>query len=74
MTYTISDYLGNVFGFNQETGLISKNSNIVSGEDYEPCFSNSPSGPVFTGIYFKKSNQVLVMSGRLVKITDPETL
>lgn len=74
MITTITDSSGNVYGFNQETGLISKNSTILSGEDYEPCFLNSPDGPVFTGIYFKKTNQILGFSGNLLKITSPETL
>lgn len=74
MITTITDFSGNVYGFNQETGLISKNSTIVSGEDYEPCFLNFPDGPVFTGIYFKKTNQILGMSGRLSGIVNTETL
>lgn len=74
MITTITDNSGNVYGFNQETGLISKNSVIVSGEDYEPCFLNSPAGPVFTGIYMTKTNQILSVSGRTNKITDPDTL
>lgn len=74
MTNTITDMSGNIYGFNQDTGLISMNSTILSGEDYEPCFLNSPGGPVFTGIYFKKTDQVLCLSGRLIKLTPPETL
>lgn len=74
MITTISDQSGNVYGFNPETGLIYKNSVIVSGEDYEPCFVNSSVGPVFTGLYLKKTNQILGMSGKISKITNPETL
>ena len=74
MTSTITDFSGNIYEFNQDTGLISKNSVIVSGEDYEPCFLNSSSGPVFTGLYLKKTNQVLGLSGRLLNITSKETL
>lgn len=74
MINTITDTSGNVYGFNQETGLISINSVIVSGEDYEPCFLNSSGGPIFTGIYFKKTNQVLGVFGKFFNITPPEIL
>ena len=74
MTTNIIDPSGNIYEFNQETGLISRNSVILSGEDYEPCFLKSPGGPVFTGIYLTKTKQILGLSGRLTKITSPETL
>ena len=74
MINSITDYSGNTYEFNSETGLISRGSVILSGEDYEPCFLNSPGGPVFTGIYFKKTDQVLCLSGKLNKLTPPETL
>lgn len=74
MINTITDLSGNIFEFNSETGLISRNSVILSGEDYEPCFLNSPGGPVFTGIYFKKTNQFLGLSGKLSKLISLEIL
>lgn len=74
MTYSIVDFSGNSYKFNQDTGLIYKNSVIVSGEDYEPCFLNSPEGPIFTGIYFKKTYQILSISGKISPVTNPETL
>lgn len=74
MTSTITDFSGNTYEFNLDTGLISKNSVIVSSEDYEPCFVNSSQGPVFTGIYLKKTNQILSLSGKISNIKSPETL
>lgn len=74
MISSITDWSGNEYEFNSETGLISKNSVIVSGEDYEPCFINSSEGPIFTGIYLKKTNQILTINGKISKITSPETL
>ena len=74
---SIVDNLGNVFEFNQENGLISKNNVIVSGADYEPVFQTSPDNsypPVFVGIFLKREGSVLSMSGNIKKLINSRQL
>lgn len=62
----IIDSSGNVYEFNQETGLISKNNVILSGLEYEPVFVSHPDNsipPIFVGILSKRNGTVLCMSG-----------
>lgn len=73
----IIDLSGNVYEFNQENGLISKNDVILSGQDYEPVFVSHPDNsmpPVFVGIYFKKEGTVLSMSGNIHKLINSRQL
>lgn len=73
----ITDFTGNIYGYNEENGLLSKNDRILSSTEYEPLFINYPDSsepPVFVGIYFKTTNEVLGMSGKLSKIIDSNTL
>lgn len=74
---TIYDMNGNVFEYNPENGLISRNNIIVSGADYEPVFTTFPdhsSPPMCVGIYFKKTGQVLCKSGKLNRLIDSRQL
>lgn len=67
METRIIDQLGNVFEYNPENGLISRNNIILSGVDYEPVFVNYPDNsrpPIFVGILSKKNGTVLSMSGK----------
>lgn len=73
----IIDNLGNVYEYNPDNGLISKNDIIVSGADHEPVFSNYPDNsqpPIFVGIYLKKEGKVLGMSGTPRSLTDHRQL
>lgn len=73
----IIDSSGNVYEFNQETGLISKNDIILSGLEYEPVFVSNPDNstpPVFVGILSKRNGTVLSMSGNTHKIINSKQL
>lgn len=73
----IIDSSGNVYEFNQETGLISKNNVILSGLEYEPVFVSHPDNsipPIFVGILSKRSGTVLCMSGTTRKIINSKQL
>lgn len=68
---------GNVFEYDSETGLISRNNVIVSGEEFEPVFARfleNEAPPIVVGIYFKYLNKVLGKSGRLNDLTNSEKL
>lgn len=74
---TIIDTSGNVYEYNKENGLISKNNKILSGSDYEPVFASYPDNsepPIFVGILFLREGTVLSMSGKINKIIDSKTL
>lgn len=67
METKIIDQSGNVFEYNPENGLISRNNTILSGVDYEPIFVNYPDNsqpPIFVGILSKRNGTVLSMSGK----------
>jgi hypothetical protein len=55
---------GSVFEYSEETGLISKDGIVVSGNDYEPVFSSDKEGkPLFCGIYHKSEGRFISLSG-----------
>ena len=78
MEYTITDTSGNILIYNQDTGLISKNGNIVSSTSYEAVFTLSVTDkdapPKFSGILFKNENKVLSLSGNLRDLINPKLL
>mgnify|MGYP004448136891 CR=1 FL=1 len=72
-----SDELGNLYEYNPENGLISRNDTIISGSDYEPVFMKYPNNeapPECVGILNKLSGKVLTMSGRWTKVIDSKSL
>ena len=74
---SITDMSGNLYEFNPDNGLISRNNVILSGAEYEPVFSSyldNSAPPFFVGIYFKLENKVLSISGRLSKLINSRTL
>ena len=49
----IIDTSGNIYEYNQDNGLISRNDIILSGAEYEPVFVSYPDNsepPIFVGI------------------------
>ena len=77
MNNTITDLNGNVYEYNPENGLISRNDVILSGAMYEPVFAKSLDdsfAPVFVGIWIKSENRVLTKSGGKRSIIDSRSL
>lgn len=73
----ITDTSGNIYEYNQENGLISRNNVILSGADYEPVFVSYPDNsepPIFVGILFRRTGTVLSMSGKTSKIINSKSL
>lgn len=58
------------YQFDPETELIIWSGQILPGSEYEPVYLNSPEGPVFTGIYKKSTDTIILLSGREVENTD----
>lgn len=77
MNTTITDTSGNIYEYNQENGLISRNNVILSGADYEPVFVSYPDNsepPIFVGILSRRNGTVLSMSGKTNKIINSKSL
>jgi aconitase B len=77
MITTITDTLGNVYEYNSDNGLISRNDIVLSGSDYEPVFAtylDNSEPPIFVGIYSKRMGTVLSMSGKTNKIINSRSL
>lgn len=73
----ITDTSGNIYEYNQENGLISRNNVILSGADYEPVFVSYPDNsepPIFVGILSRRNGTVLSMSGKTSKIINSKSL
>lgn len=73
----IIDTSGNIYEYNQENGLISRNNVILSGADYEPVFVSYPDNsepPIFVGILSRRAGTVLSMSGKMSKIINSKSL
>jgi hypothetical protein len=77
MNTKITDTSGNIYEYNQENGLISRNDVILSGADYEPVFVSYPDNsepPIFVGILSRQTRTVLSMSGKTNKIINSKSL
>lgn len=77
MNTKIIDTSGNIYEYNQENGLISRNDVILSGADYEPVFVSYPDNsepPIFVGILSRQTGTVLSMSGKTNKIINSKSL
>lgn len=73
----IIDTSGNIYEYNQDNGLISRNDIILSGAEYEPVFVNYPDNsepPIFVGILSRRMGTVLSMSGKTNKIINSKLL
>ena len=73
----ISDTSGNIYEYNQDNGLISRNDIILSGAEYEPVFVSYPDNsepPIFVGILSRRMGTVLSMSGKTNKIINSKSL
>lgn len=66
---------GEKYSFDPETQRIFKAGILVPSIDAEPVFSEMESGePEFSGIYLRKTNQVLSRSGKLNTLTDSNNI
>lgn len=77
MTTQIYSETGSLYKFNSETGLISRDDVVVSSAECEPVFINFPDSsnpPMFVGIHFKYTNQVMGLSGKISKLINSDTL
>lgn len=73
----IIDTSGNIYEYNQDNGLISRNDVILSGAEYEPVFVSYPDNsepPIFVGILSRRMGTVLSMSGKTNKIINSKSL
>ena len=73
----IIDTFGNIYEYNQDNGLISRNDIILSGAEYEPVFVSYPDNsepPIFVGILSRRMGTVLSMSGKTNKIINSKSL
>lgn len=73
----IIDTSGNIYEYNQDNGLISRNDIILSGAEYEPVFVSYPDNsepPIFVGILSRRMGMVLSMSGKTNKIINSKSL
>lgn len=73
----IIDTSGNIYEYNQDNGLISRNDVILSGAEYEPVFVSYPDNsepPIFVGILSQRMGTVLSMSGKTNKIINSKSL
>lgn len=73
----IIDTSGNIYEYNQDNGLISRNDIILSGAEYEPVFVSYPDNsepPIFVGILSRRMGAVLSMSGKTNKIINSKSL
>ena len=71
------DTSGNIYEYNQDNGLISRNDIILSGAEYEPVFVSYPDNsepPIFVGILSRRMGTVLSMSGKTNKIINSKSL
>lgn len=68
---------GERYSYDPETGRLFRDGFVVSSVEAEPMFSNSPSPnipPRFTGIFFKGRNEILTLSGKYNKVSDPNSI
>ena len=73
----IIDTSGNIYEYNQDNGLISRNDIILSAAQYEPVFVSYPDNsepPIFVGILSRRMGTVLSMSGKTNKIINSKSL
>lgn len=64
---------GDYYRFDEETGRITKNNIVVPSYKAEPVFSdvsNRSNPPVFSGIWMKDTDQILMRSGNIHPVTD----
>lgn len=65
---------GEKYSFDPETERIYKDGYLLPISEVEPVYSNVPNkkdeAPRFSGLYFKNSNSILSLSGKLNPVTD----
>lgn len=64
---------GSVYRFDEETGIITKDNVVQPSYKCEAVYSdvtNRSQPPVFSGIYFKETNQLLTRSGNIHPVSD----
>lgn len=75
---TIATLKGEVYSFDPETKRIFKDGVLIPSSSVEPVYSgnsedkNDP--PKFSGIYFRDTNSILSLSGKINKLSNPESI
>lgn len=64
----ISNNDGSTYEYTPSNGLISKDGVVLSGERYEPVFTETEGAPSFCGIFFVFENKFLSTSGNLTSL------
>ena len=66
---------GERYSFDPDTQRIFKDGILIPDSEAEPVFSELESGePEFSGIYLKKTNQIVSRSGKVNTIVDPNNM
>lgn len=66
---------GDKYSFDPDTQRIFKGGILLGESEAEPVFSELESGePEFSGIYLKKTNQIVSRSGKINTITNPNNM
>lgn len=68
---------GEKYSYDERTGRIFKDGQVLSSSKAEPVFSyfgDSSVPPVFGGILLKDTNSILSLSGKISPVTDPNTI
>ena len=65
---------GEKYSFDPETERVYKNGFLLPTSEVEPVYSNVPNkteeAPRFSGLFFKNSNSILSLSGKLNPVSD----
>ena len=65
---------GERYSFDPETERVFKDGKLIPSTEAEPVYSNVPNDkdapPRFSGLYFKSSDSILSLSGKLSPVTD----
>jgi len=71
----IATLKGERYSFDPDTQRIFKDGILIPDSEAEPVFSELESGePEFSGIYLKRTNQVVSRSGKINTIVDPNNM
>ena len=64
------------YAYDEETGRIYKDGYVVPTTQAEPVFSGQTeeTAPEFSGILLKTTGEVISMSGKINKVTDPNSI
>lgn len=65
---------GETYSFDPDTLRIFKSGVLLSSAEVEPLFSDSLSGPTFSGIYLKTKNKIISRTGKVSQVDAIESI